>query len=179
MAASYSGRHRAASMSPRSAGQTSAARLRISKFSSADSACRDGDSRSGSARTEDRHCHSGVPRRRPRRALGACPAAYPQSNLINHDLPQSSLFLILPKPLLMHRRIDTEADVAAGLDVLITADPRLAKVAAVADPWPLRRRPGGFAGMPPSWSRNNFPRPSAGAIWGRLAAAYDPSSRNA
>src|SRR5260370_2950950 len=74
----------------------------------------------------------------------------------------------------MHRRIDTEADIAAGLDVLITADPRLAKVAAVAGPLPLRRRPGGFAGIAAIVVSQQLSTASASAIWGRLAAAYDP-----
>jgi len=47
----------------------------------------------------------------------------------------------------MSRLIDTEADIAAGLDALIAADPRLAGIAAAAGALPLRRRPGGFAGI--------------------------------
>src|SRR5882757_4568469 len=74
----------------------------------------------------------------------------------------------------MHHRIDTEADIAAGLDVLIAADPRLAKVAAVAGPLPLRRRPGGFAGIASIVISQQLSTASAAAIWGRLAAAYDP-----
>jgi DNA-3-methyladenine glycosylase II len=74
----------------------------------------------------------------------------------------------------MHRRIDTEADIAAGLDVLVAADPRLAKVAAVAGPLPLRRRPGGFAGIAAIVVSQQLSTASASAIWGRLAAAYDP-----
>jgi DNA-3-methyladenine glycosylase II len=74
----------------------------------------------------------------------------------------------------MHRRIDTEADIAAGLDVLIGADPRLAEVAAIAGPLPLRRRPGGFAGIAGIVVSQQLSTASAGAIWGRLVAAYDP-----
>jgi DNA-3-methyladenine glycosylase II len=74
----------------------------------------------------------------------------------------------------MHRRIDTEADIAAGLAVLVTADPRLAEMAAVAGPLPLRRRPGGFAGIAGIVVSQQLSTASAGAIWGRLAAAYDP-----
>ena len=74
----------------------------------------------------------------------------------------------------MHHRIDTEADIAAGLKVLIAADPRLAKVAAVAGPLPLRRRPGGFAGLAGIVVSQQLSTASAGAIWGRLTAAYDP-----
>src|SRR5262245_13219700 len=74
----------------------------------------------------------------------------------------------------MLRRIDTEADIAAALAVLIAADPRLAKVATVAGPLPLRRRPGGFAGIAAIVVSQQLSTASAGAIWGRLAAAYDP-----
>ena len=74
----------------------------------------------------------------------------------------------------MHRRIDTEADLAAGLAVLIAADSRLAEVAAVAGPLPLRRRPGGFAGIASIVVSQQLSTASARAIWGRLAAAYDP-----
>jgi DNA-3-methyladenine glycosylase II len=74
----------------------------------------------------------------------------------------------------MHRRIDTEADIAAGLETLIAVDPRLAQVAAVAGPLPLRRRPGGFAGIAGIVVSQQLSTASAGAIWGRLAAAYDP-----
>ena len=74
----------------------------------------------------------------------------------------------------MLRRIDTEADIAAALAVLIAADPRLAKVATVAGPLPLRRRPGGFAGIAAIVVSQQLSTASASAIWGRLAAAYDP-----
>lgn len=74
----------------------------------------------------------------------------------------------------LHARIDTEADVAAGLDVLIAADPRLGPVAARAGPLPLRRRPGGFAGLAAIVVSQQLSTASASAIWGRLAAAYDP-----
>jgi len=74
----------------------------------------------------------------------------------------------------MSRRIDTEADIAAGLGALIAADPRLAGVAAVAGPLPLRRRPGGFAGIAAIVVSQQLSTASASAIWGRLAAAYDP-----
>jgi DNA-3-methyladenine glycosylase II len=71
-------------------------------------------------------------------------------------------------------RIDTEADIAAGLAALLTADPRLAAVAAEAGPLPLRRRAGGFSGLASIMVSQQLSTASAGAIWGRLAAAYDP-----
>src|SRR6516225_9297664 len=74
----------------------------------------------------------------------------------------------------MSHRIDTEADIAAGLADLVAADPRLADVAAAAGPLPLRRRAGGFAGIAGIVVSQQLSTASAGAIWGRLAAAYDP-----
>jgi DNA-3-methyladenine glycosylase II len=74
----------------------------------------------------------------------------------------------------MSARIDTEADIAAGLAALLAADPRLTEVAAIAGTLPLRRRPGGFAGIASIVVSQQLSTASAGAIWGRLAAAYDP-----
>jgi DNA-3-methyladenine glycosylase II len=74
----------------------------------------------------------------------------------------------------MLHRIDTEADIAVGLESLIATDPRLAKLAAVAGPLPLRRRPGGFAGIAGIVVSQQLSTASAAAIWARLAAAYDP-----
>src|SRR5215469_5975863 len=74
----------------------------------------------------------------------------------------------------MYNRIDTEADIAAGLGALVAADTRLAEVAAVAGTLPLRRRPGGFAGIAGIVVSQQLSTASASAIWGRLAAAYDP-----
>ncbi len=74
----------------------------------------------------------------------------------------------------MSHRIDTQADIAAELDALLVADPRLAAMAAIAGPLPLRRRPGGFAGLAGIVVSQQLSTASAAAIWGRLAAAYDP-----
>jgi DNA-3-methyladenine glycosylase II len=74
----------------------------------------------------------------------------------------------------MSHRIDTEADIAAGLADLLAADPRLADVAAIAGPLPLRRRAGGFAGIAGIVVSQQLSTASAAAIWGRLADAYDP-----
>jgi DNA-3-methyladenine glycosylase II len=71
-------------------------------------------------------------------------------------------------------RIDTDADIAAGLAALLAADPRLVAVAAQAGPLPLRRRAGGFSGLANIVVSQQLSTASAGAIWGRLAAAYDP-----
>ncbi|HMA72435.1 MAG TPA: DNA-3-methyladenine glycosylase [Xanthobacteraceae bacterium] len=74
----------------------------------------------------------------------------------------------------MYRRIDTEDDIAAGLGALVAADPRLADVAARAGALPLRRRPGGFVGIASIVVSQQLSTASASAIWGRLAAAYNP-----
>jgi DNA-3-methyladenine glycosylase II len=74
----------------------------------------------------------------------------------------------------MSRRIDTEADIEAGLSALLAADPRLEPVAVRAGRLPLRRRPGGFAGLASIVVSQQVSTASANAIWGRVAAAYDP-----
>jgi len=74
----------------------------------------------------------------------------------------------------MQIRIDTDADIAAGLEFLLAADPRLTDVAATAGPVPVRRRPGGFAGIAGIVVSQQLSTASATAIWDRLAAAYDP-----
>jgi len=74
----------------------------------------------------------------------------------------------------MLHRIDTDADLSAGLSALLAADPRLAAVASVAGAPALRRRPGGFSGIASIVVSQQLSTASAGAIWGRLAAAYDP-----
>jgi len=70
--------------------------------------------------------------------------------------------------------INTEADLRAGLKKLIKADPRLAALLAVSGPPPLRRRPGGFAGLAQIVMAQQLSGASASAIWGRLNAAFDP-----
>lgn len=74
----------------------------------------------------------------------------------------------------MSQRIDTEADLATALIRLAAAEPRFAPLIAEAGPPPLRRRPGGFAGLLSIIVSQQLSTASAGAIWARLAAAYDP-----
>src|SRR5580692_3755923 len=71
-------------------------------------------------------------------------------------------------------RIHTEADLDRGIDALVAADPRFTAVIAKAGRPPLRRRPGGFAGLAAAVVSQQLSTASAGAIWGRLAAAFDP-----
>jgi DNA-3-methyladenine glycosylase II len=74
----------------------------------------------------------------------------------------------------MSHFIHTEADLDAATVRLIEADGRLAAVHALAGRLPLRRRPGGFAGLASIVVSQQLSTASAAAIWGRLAAALDP-----
>jgi DNA-3-methyladenine glycosylase II len=87
--------------------------------------------------------------------------------------PSGKIPSTIPQSLTM-TRISTDADIAAGLAALLEADPRLVAVAAEAGPLPLRRRPGGFSGLASIVVSQQLSTASAGAIWGRLVAAYDP-----
>jgi len=74
----------------------------------------------------------------------------------------------------MVEHIHTEADLDAGIAALTKGDARLAAVFAKAGRPPLRRREGGFAGLASIIVSQQLSTASAGAIWGRLAAKYDP-----
>lgn len=74
----------------------------------------------------------------------------------------------------MTRFIHTKTDLEAALAELIAADPRLVPVFARAGQPPLRRRAGGFAGLASIIVAQQLSTASAGAIWGRLSAAFDP-----
>ena len=68
----------------------------------------------------------------------------------------------------------TDADLHNALRSLIKADPRLKPVLAKAGRPTLRRRPAGFAGLCAIVVSQQLSTSSARAIWGRLAAAFDP-----
>ncbi len=70
--------------------------------------------------------------------------------------------------------IHTDSDLDAGLAALSQADPRFVALLARAGRPPLRRRPDGFAGLAAIIVAQQLSTASAGAIWGRLAAAFDP-----
>lgn len=70
--------------------------------------------------------------------------------------------------------IDTEADVKAAVASLVEADSRFGDLLALSGPPPLRRREGGFAGLASIVVSQQLSTASAGAIWARLTAAYDP-----
>ena len=74
----------------------------------------------------------------------------------------------------MPSHIHTQADLDAGLAALCKADARFAAILANIERPPLRRRPDGFAGLAAIIVAQQLSTASAGAIWGRLAAAFDP-----
>jgi DNA-3-methyladenine glycosylase II len=70
------------------------------------------------------------------------------------------------------RVIESEADIAEGLEWLTRRDRRLARVARIAGPIPLRRAAPGFAGLARVIIGQQVSTASANAIWGRFAAAF-------
>jgi DNA-3-methyladenine glycosylase II len=74
----------------------------------------------------------------------------------------------------MLTHIRSEADLDAGLAALSKADRRFVALIAEAGKPPLRRRSDGFAGLAATVVSQQLSTASAGAIWGRLAAAFDP-----
>ena len=74
----------------------------------------------------------------------------------------------------MLTHIRSETDLDSALAALGAADPRFVTLIAQAGRPPLRRRPDGFAGLAATVVSQQLSTASAGAIWGRLAAAFDP-----
>jgi DNA-3-methyladenine glycosylase II len=74
----------------------------------------------------------------------------------------------------MTRFIHTEADLDRAIAALVKTDARFAQALRLAGRPPLRRRPDGFAGLAQIVVSQQLSTASAGAIWGRLAAALDP-----
>src|SRR5262245_39698204 len=70
--------------------------------------------------------------------------------------------------------IHTETDLDAALEALGKADARFTALLAKAGRPPLRRRADGFAGLAAIIVAQQLSTASANAIWGRLAAAFDP-----
>lgn len=75
--------------------------------------------------------------------------------------------------------LHTEADLDAALAKLVLADPRLGPVLAKAGSPALRRRAPGFAGLCAIVVGQQLSTASAGAIWGRMEAAFDPFHHDA
>jgi DNA-3-methyladenine glycosylase II len=70
--------------------------------------------------------------------------------------------------------IHTDADLAAGMAALVAQDPRLAPVLGRTGMPALRRRDAGFEGLCRIVCGQQLSTASAAAIWGRVAAAFDP-----
>src|SRR5271165_1452575 len=70
--------------------------------------------------------------------------------------------------------IHTESDLDAAFEALGKADARFTALLDKAGRPPLRRRADGFAGLAAIIVAQQLSTASANAIWGRLAAAYDP-----
>jgi DNA-3-methyladenine glycosylase II len=75
--------------------------------------------------------------------------------------------------------LHTDADLDKALRKLIKSDPRLKPVLAKAGQPTLRRREAGFAGLCAIVVGQQLSTASARAIWGRLAAAFDPFHHDA
>ncbi len=69
------------------------------------------------------------------------------------------------------RIIETEADIAEGVEALIEIEPRFADAVAACGPIPLRRRPPGFASLLQAIVGQQISVAAAAGIWGRIEAA--------
>lgn len=103
-----------------------------------------------SARTRKTHAKPSAKRtaKRPAKRAPAIPAPLPVAGL---------------------RPIETDADVAAGLEALLALDPRLLPVRALVGDLPLRLRQPGFEGLARIIVSQQVSVASAAAIWGRVA----------
>jgi DNA-3-methyladenine glycosylase II len=70
--------------------------------------------------------------------------------------------------------IETVHDIARATKALLAADPRLAPIAEIAGPLPLRRRDGGFEGLAAIVTSQQISDMAGAAIWARLKAAVEP-----
>ncbi|KAB2875264.1 MAG: DNA-3-methyladenine glycosylase 2 family protein [Pseudorhodoplanes sp.] len=79
----------------------------------------------------------------------------------------------------MSHILHTQSELDAALAKLVLADPRLGAVLAKAGRPALRRRVAGFAGLCAIVVSQQLSTASAGAIWGRMQAAFDPFHHDA
>src|SRR6202451_4510863 len=75
--------------------------------------------------------------------------------------------------------LHTQADLEAAIHALVKQDPRLKPIFEIAGMPALRRREPGFAGLAAIVCGQQLSIASAAAIWGRLAAAFDPFHHDA
>ncbi len=79
----------------------------------------------------------------------------------------------------MTQFIHTDENLDFVIAELVKADPRFAPILREAGRPPLRLRDGGFPGLAAIVVSQQLSTASASAIWGRLAAAYDPFEASA
>src|SRR5580692_3072070 len=79
----------------------------------------------------------------------------------------------------MPLHLNTQADLEAAIHALVRQDPRLKPIFEIAGMPALRRREPGFAGLAAIVCGQQLSIASAAAIWGRLAAAFDPFHHDA
>lgn len=77
------------------------------------------------------------------------------------------------------RIIESEEDIAEGLDYLARRDRRLCKVIETAGQVPLRRKPAGFPGLARIIVGQQLSIASAEAIWGRFVNAFPGCTHDA
>ena len=75
--------------------------------------------------------------------------------------------------------LETQSDLEEAIHTLVKRDPRLKPVLEIAGMPSLRRREPGFAGLAHIVCGQQLSTASAGAIWGRLNAAFDPFDHDA
>ncbi len=70
--------------------------------------------------------------------------------------------------------LNTQSDLEEAIQALVKTDPRLRPVFEIAGMPKLRRREPGFAGLAAIICGQQLSTSAAAAIWGRVAAAFDP-----
>src|SRR5258707_15306676 len=70
--------------------------------------------------------------------------------------------------------LSSQADLEDAIDVLVKRDRRLRPILELTGMPALRQREPGFAGLAHIVCGQQLSTASAGAIWGRLTAAFDP-----
>jgi len=79
----------------------------------------------------------------------------------------------------MTLHLNSQADLEDAIRTLVKQDPRLQPILDVTGMPALRRREPGFAGLAHIICGQQLSTASASAIWGRLAAAFDPFHHDA
>ena len=74
---------------------------------------------------------------------------------------------------------ETQADLDDAMHALVAQDPRLKPILELTGMPALRRREPGFAGLAAIVTGQQLSTASAGAIWARLSAAFDPFDHDA